>query len=132
MQLGQSPCDCNHILDAVKGAGMRPCMDLNNLNKDRKRSDLLGWQLMGSTAASPQLNLRLARLGNSFLPSIMSSDEEDYMSMVIEEPKQKETFTQRKQREQREVNSARLFSFFFVSLTARVSGRSSWKSTLQS
>ncbi|KAJ5180413.1 hypothetical protein N7492_003623 [Penicillium capsulatum] len=32
----------------------------------------------------------------------MSSDEEDYMSMVIEEPKQKETFTQRKRREQRE------------------------------
>jgi len=26
------------------------------------------------------------------------------MSMVIEEPKQKETFTQRKKREQREVN----------------------------
>jgi hypothetical protein len=31
------------------------------------------------------------------------SDEDDYMSMVIEEPKQKETFTQKKRREQREV-----------------------------
>lgn len=30
-------------------------------------------------------------------------DEEDYLSMVIEEPTQKETFTQRKRREQREV-----------------------------
>jgi hypothetical protein len=67
------------------------------------------WQLMGSTAASPQLNLRMARLGNSFLSSIMSSDEEDYMSMVIEEPKQKETFTQRKKREQREVSFPRSF-----------------------
>ncbi|KAJ5677412.1 uncharacterized protein N7477_003045 [Penicillium maclennaniae] len=35
----------------------------------------------------------------------MSSDEEDYMSMVIEEPKQKETFTQRKKREQREAEA---------------------------
>ncbi|KAJ5166559.1 uncharacterized protein N7482_005340 [Penicillium canariense] len=34
----------------------------------------------------------------------MSADEEDYMSMVIEEPSQKETFTQRKRREQREVS----------------------------
>jgi hypothetical protein len=67
---------------------------------------------MGSTAASPQLNLRLARLGNSFLSSIMSSDEEDYMSMVIEEPKQKETFTQRKKREQREVSFELPRSFF--------------------
>lgn len=64
MQLGQSPCDSNHVPDAVKGAGMHPCM---GLNKDNKRSDQhIGWQLMGSTAASPQLNLRLARLGNSF------------------------------------------------------------------
>ena len=31
------------------------------------------------------------------------SDEDDYMSMVIEEPTQKETFTQKKRREQREV-----------------------------
>lgn len=31
-------------------------------------------------------------------------EEEDYMSMVIEEPKQKETFTQRKLRKQREVS----------------------------
>lgn len=31
-------------------------------------------------------------------------EEEDYMSMVIEEPTQKETFTQRKRREQREVH----------------------------
>jgi hypothetical protein len=31
------------------------------------------------------------------------SDEDDYMSMVIEEPIQKETFTQKKRREQREV-----------------------------
>jgi hypothetical protein len=33
----------------------------------------------------------------------MSEEEDDYMSMVIEEPTQKETFTQRKRREQREV-----------------------------
>lgn len=33
----------------------------------------------------------------------MSDEEDDYMSMVIEEPTQKETFTQRKRREQREV-----------------------------
>lgn len=33
----------------------------------------------------------------------MSDEEEDYMSMVIEEPKQKETFTQKKLRQQREV-----------------------------
>ena len=41
------------------------------------------------------------------------------MSMVIEEPKQKETFTQRKQREQREVSSSRLLSTFFFCLTDR-------------
>jgi|SRR4051812_19492554 hypothetical protein len=51
-------------------------------------------------------------LVNSFLSSIMSSDEEDYMSMVIEEPKQKETFTQRKKREQREVSFELPRSFF--------------------
>ncbi|KAJ5675841.1 hypothetical protein N7462_008738 [Penicillium macrosclerotiorum] len=33
------------------------------------------------------------------------SDEDDYMSMVIEEPTQKETFTQRKRREQREAEA---------------------------
>lgn len=33
----------------------------------------------------------------------MADEEEDYMSMVIEEPKQKETFTQKKLRQQREV-----------------------------
>jgi hypothetical protein len=33
----------------------------------------------------------------------MSSDEDDYLNMVIEEPTQKETFTQKKRREQREV-----------------------------
>lgn len=32
-----------------------------------------------------------------------SDDEDDYMSMVIEEPQNKETFTQKKRREQREV-----------------------------
>lgn len=32
-------------------------------------------------------------------------EEDDYMSMVIEEPKFKETFTQRKRREQREVST---------------------------
>lgn len=36
----------------------------------------------------------------------MSDEEEDYMSMVIEEPAQKESFTQRKRREQREVRYA--------------------------
>lgn len=30
-------------------------------------------------------------------------EEDDYMSMVIEEPKVKETFSQKKRREQREV-----------------------------
>jgi hypothetical protein len=33
------------------------------------------------------------------------ADEDDYMSMIIEEPKQKETFSQKKRREQREVSS---------------------------
>jgi len=32
-----------------------------------------------------------------------SEDEDDYMNMVIEEPQQKETFTQKKRRLQREV-----------------------------
>lgn len=32
-------------------------------------------------------------------------EEDDYMSMVIAEPTQKESFTQRKRREQREVSS---------------------------
>jgi hypothetical protein len=32
-----------------------------------------------------------------------SEDEDDYMNMVIEEPPQKETFTQKKRRELREV-----------------------------
>lgn len=32
-----------------------------------------------------------------------SDDEDDYMNMVIEEPTQKETFTQKKRRELREV-----------------------------
>lgn len=32
-----------------------------------------------------------------------SEDEDDYMNMVIEEPTQKETFTQKKRRELREV-----------------------------
>lgn len=31
------------------------------------------------------------------------SDDDDYMNMVIEEAPQKETFTQKKRREQREV-----------------------------
>ncbi|KAJ5358616.1 uncharacterized protein N7496_011029 [Penicillium cataractarum] len=35
----------------------------------------------------------------------MSDEEEDYMSMIIEEPTQKETFTQRKRREQREAEA---------------------------
>ncbi|GLI80570.1 hypothetical protein PoHVEF18_008925 [Penicillium ochrochloron] len=35
----------------------------------------------------------------------MSDEEDDYMSMVIEEPTQKETFTQRKRREQREAEA---------------------------
>jgi hypothetical protein len=95
-----------------------------------KRAEQKYWLNCGSTAASPQLNLRLAHLGNSTLSSIMS-DEEDYMSMVIEEPKQKESFTQRKKREQREVNSPSSPQFFLVSLTA-LTGRSSWESPLQS
>ncbi|KAJ5757825.1 uncharacterized protein N7511_006519 [Penicillium nucicola] len=33
------------------------------------------------------------------------SDDDDYMSMVIEEPKQKESFTQKKRREQREAEA---------------------------
>lgn len=36
------------------------------------------------------------------------SDDDDYMNMVIEEPTQKETFTQKKRREQREVHSTQL------------------------
>lgn len=39
------------------------------------------------------------------MPPQEEEDEEDYMSMVIEEPKQKETFTQKKLRQQREVSS---------------------------
>ncbi|KAJ5641079.1 hypothetical protein N7528_000704 [Penicillium herquei] len=35
----------------------------------------------------------------------MSHDEDDYMSMVIEEPTQKETFTQKKKRQQREAEA---------------------------
>ncbi|KAJ5577817.1 uncharacterized protein N7459_006781 [Penicillium hispanicum] len=35
-------------------------------------------------------------------PNESDEEEEDYMSMMIEEPQQKETFTQRKRREQRE------------------------------
>jgi hypothetical protein len=35
-------------------------------------------------------------------------DEDDYMSMVIEEPRTKETFSQRKLRLQREVGSSPL------------------------
>lgn len=31
------------------------------------------------------------------------SDDDDYMNMIIEEPTKKETFTQKKRREQREV-----------------------------
>lgn len=38
------------------------------------------------------------------MPSNTEDEEDDYMSMVIEEPTQKETFTQRKRREQREVD----------------------------
>lgn len=41
----------------------------------------------------------------------MSDEEEDYMSMVIEEPAQKESFTQRKRREQREVRYPSLFPY---------------------
>lgn len=59
----------------------------------------------------------------------MADDDEDYMSMVIEEPKQKETFTQRKRREQREVYFLLLWSD--IPLIA-VPGRSSWQSPLQS
>jgi hypothetical protein len=33
-----------------------------------------------------------------------SDDEDDYMNMIIEEPQQKETFTQKKRRLQREVH----------------------------
>lgn len=40
----------------------------------------------------------------------MSDDEDDYMSMVIEEPQAKETFSQRKLRLQREVFLSPLFS----------------------
>ncbi|KAJ6014007.1 hypothetical protein N7540_008598 [Penicillium herquei] len=35
----------------------------------------------------------------------MSHDEDDYMSMIIEEPTQKETFTQKKKRQQREAEA---------------------------
>lgn len=39
----------------------------------------------------------------SSLGIMASEDEDDYMNMVIEEPTQKETFTQKKRRELREV-----------------------------
>jgi hypothetical protein len=52
--------------------------------------------------------------GNSHLTTMSPNhgdtdegEEDDYMSMVIEEPKFKETFTQRKRREQREVSTER-------------------------
>lgn len=50
----------------------------------------------------------------------MSDEEEDYMSMIIEEPTQKETFTQRKRREQREVSfpSPSLLPFLTSSVRA--------------
>ncbi|KAE8154825.1 hypothetical protein BDV25DRAFT_135469 [Aspergillus avenaceus] len=38
-------------------------------------------------------------------PNPADDDEEDYMSMVIEEPTQKETFTQKKRRQQREAEA---------------------------
>lgn len=53
-------------------------------------------------------------------PNDDEETEEDYMSMVIEEPTQKETFTQRKRREQREVFCVfRLFSCDALGLTAQ-------------
>jgi hypothetical protein len=45
----------------------------------------------------------LPHLGLDLIFVYAMSDEDDYMSMVIEEPTQKETFTQKKRREQREV-----------------------------
>lgn len=65
-----------------------------------------------STTAFPR-NLicrKSARSQHLFFPLIpimapSEDEEDDYMSMVIEEPTQKESFTQRKRREQREVPS---------------------------
>lgn len=49
-------------------------------------------------------------------------EEEDYMSMVIEEPKQKETFTQCKLRKQREV-SKQACQFYLTRYTSLCSPR---------
>jgi hypothetical protein len=67
--------------------------------------------LFGLVACSPQkekadpssMRARLEIETASSCIATMSNEEDDYMSMVIEEPTQKETFTQRKRREQREV-----------------------------
>lgn len=63
-------------------------------------------------------------------------DEVDYMSMVIEEPQQKETFTQKKRRLQREVRGTRraYSSVLLLRLLTRSSllGRSPRKSSVQS
>lgn len=69
-------------------------------------------------------------------------EEEDYMSMVIEEPKQKETFTQKKLRQQREVGrhtpytplpikptATKLYIYIYIYILL---GRSTRKSPLQS
>lgn len=54
-------------------------------------------------------------------PNDEGEEEEDYMSMVIEEPTQKETFTQRKRREQREVFCVfRLIPCCALGLTAQL------------
>lgn len=46
---------------------------------------------------------------NDVKPNEVEDQEDDYMSMVIEEPKaQRETLTQRKLRKQREVSSTQL------------------------
>lgn len=64
--------------------------------------------------ATQKPNLRFSHCGNlhptTMSPNHGDEDEDDYMSMIIEEPKQKETFTQRKRREQREVSSLSLLS----------------------
>lgn len=71
---------------------------------------LSGWRKL-HYGFSPQLNLQkicpLTTLFSTLIPTMAASDDEedDYMSMVIEEPTQKESFTQRKRREQREVPS---------------------------
>lgn len=88
------------------------CFGLNSVF-DSATTGFGGWLRRGSTfrglgfPRKKKTKISLTRPTETILHSCiaaMSDEEEDYMSMVIEEPTQKETFTQRKRREQREVS----------------------------